>query len=639
MFYQVLARKWRPQKFIDILGQSHITLTLQNAIKKNRVAHAYLFVGPRGIGKTTTARILAKALNCPSPQTMDNEFIEPCCQCDTCKEISSGNCLDVIEIDGASHNKVDDIRELRDHVLYTPTHGRNYKIFIIDEVHMLSTAAWNALLKTLEEPPAHIKFLFATTEAHKVLPTIVSRCQRFDLKRIPVSIIVTHLRKIALSEGVRIEESALELIARAADGGMRDSQSILDQILAFGGSQSLNSTPDLISEADVINVFGLTSPSQVKDLAMAMIKNQAHDIIELIHHLADNGRSLEYLYSDLLMVFRNLIIIKYVHSPQSILEISHSDYRDFNSMSDICPANLLVKLAEGLMTYEGEIRSYLNKRLFIELTLLRVMRDSHSHSLDNVLSTLKNIDCKLVESANESSVVIDKIKPKDVEKTFSNQHNSVTTQNHEIRPPNASSIHDELLSELKTANKDHLSTPIYSTDQREVYQERGNFASVYDNNAIPLSNNMVNDDQLTYETTNHDENNEAIRIWHLLTEEIGKLPGRTTLQFHMREAVPLSYRNGLLKVGMSDDFPSEHGTEMTGFDINQTLKRCLARICPDQDTEINFVKVSENFSLKTKTAIYRTLTANSSVWKKVKNNQFVKDICHLFNGEIVDVRG
>ena len=191
MAYQVLARKWRPQKFEEVVGQEHITKTLKNAIVNNRIGHAYLFVGSRGIGKTTTARIFAKALNC-----LNNHDGEPCCECENCLEIAKGSSMDVIEIDGASHNKAEDIRDLRDNVQYAPSHGK-YKIYIIDEVHMLSTAAWNALLKTLEEPPPHVKFLFATTEPHKVLPTIVSRCQRFDLKRIPIPLIMHRLRQIA----------------------------------------------------------------------------------------------------------------------------------------------------------------------------------------------------------------------------------------------------------------------------------------------------------------------------------------------------------------------------------------------------------------------------------------------------------
>src|SRR3954467_542789 len=220
--YQVFARKYRPQTFDDLVGQTHVTRTLKNAVEQNRLAHAYLFVGPRGIGKTSTARILAKALNCVNGPT-----VSPCGVCDSCREIAGGNSLDVLEIDGASNNGVEQVRELRDNVRYAPSKG-HFKIYIIDEVHMLTSAAFNALLKTLEEPPAHVKFIFATTEPQKVLATIISRCQRVDLKPIPNELIIERLKKISADEKIKISDPALACIARLADGGMRDAQSILD---------------------------------------------------------------------------------------------------------------------------------------------------------------------------------------------------------------------------------------------------------------------------------------------------------------------------------------------------------------------------------------------------------------------------
>ncbi len=260
MAYQVFARKYRPLTFDQVLGQDHVIQTLRNAIDQNRIAQAYLFVGPRGTGKTTTARILAKALNCSNGPSITFDPSESICQ-----EIAEGNSLDVLEIDGASNNGVDQVRELRDNAKFAPSQGR-YKIYYIDEVHMLSTAAFNALLKTLEEPPAHVKFIFATTEPNKILPTILSRCQRFDLRPIPDKVIAAHLLHIAEEESVRLDDAAAHAIAKGADGGMRDAQSMLDQLVAFCGEH--------ITEPHVLDILGFTSQETVGKLSLALLSNK-----------------------------------------------------------------------------------------------------------------------------------------------------------------------------------------------------------------------------------------------------------------------------------------------------------------------------------------------------------------------------
>ncbi len=381
MAYEVLARKWRPQRFSELVGQEHISKTLKNAIATQRVAHAYLFVGSRGIGKTTSARLFAKSLNCT--QLVDGE---PCCQCESCVSISNGNSLDVIEIDGASNNGVDNIRDLRDSAQYTPSSG-NYKIYIIDEVHMLSNAAWNALLKTLEEPPPHVKFIFATTESHKVLPTVVSRCQRFDFKVIPPLLISQKLREIADSEKIFITDAALGTIARAADGGMRDAQSIFDQMIAFCGGSNETET---IQEKDVIDVFGLASTEDLSSLVYYMFTEKVSDLLLTLHNLAGEGRDLERLFTDLLNFLRNLTIVQYCHNAVDILAIDKIELERLERLKEF-PVTMTQEFLQTLMLAEGRLRLALNKRAFLETNLIIAIKEAHSADLNDVIAGFEQL--------------------------------------------------------------------------------------------------------------------------------------------------------------------------------------------------------------------------------------------------------
>src|SRR5512136_2228572 len=288
--YLVLARKWRPQLFEEVIGQRHITQTLQNAILQKRVAHAFLFTGARGVGKTSTARILAKSLNCEKgPQ------INPCNQCTTCHEISSGTSMDVIEIDGASNRGIDEIRELRENVRYTPAKSR-HKIYIIDEVHMLTKEAFNALLKTLEEPPPHIIFIFATTEPHKLPNTILSRCQRYDFKRIPLKEIVGSLKKITEEEKVKISQRGLLSLARESDGSMRDAQSLLDQVISYAGQE--------IRDEDIVDVLGLVSHKILSDTMEAIANQDAGRCLEIVEEVYQYGYDAQHFCRELLHTLR-----------------------------------------------------------------------------------------------------------------------------------------------------------------------------------------------------------------------------------------------------------------------------------------------------------------------------------------------
>ena len=382
MSYQVLARKWRPQTFAEVVGQEHIARTLKNALLSNRIGHAYLFVGSRGIGKTTSARIFAKALNCE--HLVDGE---PCCQCDSCKEIAAGNSLDVIEIDGASHNTVDDMRTIRDQVLYPPVKSK-YKVYIIDEVHMLSASAWNALLKTLEEPPSYVKFLFATTEPHKVLPTIISRCQRFDLRRIPVPLIMARLRQIADAEKLYVEDAALAGIARAADGGMRDAQSIFDQMIAFCGG---NSESETIREQDVINIFGLASGAELREMAIGIIQNDLPRVLDVIAALANAGRDLERVFADFVEYFRNLMLAGTCQDASKFLEVSHEELAELTQLARAASPALIRRILTGLVAQERLFNDCLNKRIALEVVITHIMTDVHSTDLDDILTHLNAI--------------------------------------------------------------------------------------------------------------------------------------------------------------------------------------------------------------------------------------------------------
>jgi DNA polymerase-3 subunit gamma/tau len=377
MSYQVIARKYRPQRFEDVVGQEHVTQTLSQAIQQKRIAHAYLFCGPRGTGKTTIARIFAKCLNCTDGPKVDFDDKDPRCQ-----EITEGRSLDVLEIDGASNNGVEQVRELRETCKYAPASSR-FKIYIIDEVHMLSTAAFNALLKTLEEPPAHVKFMFATTDPEKVLPTILSRCQRFDLRRIPAALISSHLTQIAKQEKVKVEPGALYAIARGAEGAMRDAESTLDQLISFCG--------DKIEESDVLSMFGLASQTQLLELAGAVLKGEVETALRQLNGLANGGKDLGRLLSDLLNHFRNLLIFQVSRGDLSMLEVSEAETAVLATQGKMTTTEGLTRIMEVFADAEMRLRDAASKKILVEVALLKAVEARSAISVDFLLKQLHEL--------------------------------------------------------------------------------------------------------------------------------------------------------------------------------------------------------------------------------------------------------
>ncbi len=379
MSYTVFARKYRPQTFDDVVGQEHITRTLKNAILQNRLAHAYLFVGPRGTGKTSSARILAKALNClssPAPT------VTPCGECDSCREITSGNSLDVLEFDAASNTQVDKVRDIIiDNVKYLPARGR-FKVYLVDEVHMLSPGSFNALLKTLEEPPPHVKFLFATTDVQKLPATILSRCQRFDLKRIGAAQIADHLLYIASKERINLSGEAALAVAVGADGGMRDAESMLDQLVAFCGEK--------VEEADVLSVFGFTSRQKISDLCMALLDQDASGALKLVHEQAEAGRDLSQLLADLISHLRNLLLAQ--ADPAGLeAELGRAVVEALAAQCGGVDRERILDLIDICAAAEQRMKWASNKQMYLEVALLRAIQAVGQVTLGEVLGALTDL--------------------------------------------------------------------------------------------------------------------------------------------------------------------------------------------------------------------------------------------------------
>lgn len=396
--YQVIARKFRPQSFKEVIGQEAIVTTLKNAIRFKRLAQAYLFCGSRGTGKTTLARLFAKALNC---QQLTSE-LEPCNTCSSCREITHSTSLDVLEIDGASHRGIDDIRQINETVGYTSASGY-YKIYIIDEVHMLTKEAFNALLKTLEEPPPRVKFFFATTEPHKVLPTIISRCQRFNLNRIPLEQIIHKLETITQKLGIKAEREALHLIAEQAEGGLRDAESLLDQLMAF---QEGN-----LTVSSVQAVLGLMPRDSYFELDRAGKEGQFAKAFEMAHRVFSEGKNLTYFIEGLIDHFRTILLIKTAGADSSCLSLSEADKQKYREAAQLYSQEQCLNLIEYLLEAHNQMRFSLSERMTLETILLHVIRSHFRLPVEFLVRRLSELE-QAIAQANPASPAMTPPPPK-----------------------------------------------------------------------------------------------------------------------------------------------------------------------------------------------------------------------------------
>lgn len=569
MEYQVLARKWRPKTFNDMIGQEHITKTIQNALIRNKLAHAYLFVGPRGIGKTTIARVLAKAFNCKNAPVK-----EPCDQCISCKSINDGNSIDIIEIDGASNNGVDNVRNLREEALYAPVNSK-YKVYIIDEVHMLSTSAWNALLKILEEPPAHVKFIFATTEAHKIPPTAISRCQRFDLRKIPLNLIIRQLEKISSSEGVKMGKEAIRAIAQSADGGMRDALSLTDQMIAFHSSDD----SEEISENEVLAIFGIISSSQKENLVKAILTNDYSTLIFELNKLAQQGKNLEQLFYDIVDFIRGIEISILLKDPDEILEVGADIVQIYKSLGQYTTLDKVQLILESLSTTGKLLHDAINKHVIIETALMKAMRYSSSTKLNDIIKRL----------------------------------NQIRNSEQYIEP--------ELSRPAKLPISQMKEPPVYEApqlQQKETLEVKSDTPKPED--PIP---------QVAQQRAISPE-----KLWHkVILEMDSDHISKPQLKFWMQEAKPVSFKDNILTICYDEEFNDIHAQRVK--EEKPLLQRCIAQITgiKSAQLEIKTVKglISPTSSPKPKDI--------EEVKDKVQNNKFVQKAVELFDGSIVDFRG
>lgn len=438
MSYIVFARKWRPQTFDEIIGQEHITTTLKNAIRQDRVAHAYLFCGPRGIGKTTTARILAKALNCEKGPTPT-----PCNRCISCKEITGGSSLDIIEIDGASNRGIDEIRNLKENVKFSPHHGR-FKVYIIDEVHMLTQEAFNALLRTLEEPPAHVKFIFATTAPYKVIPTILSRCQRFNFWRLSTQDMLKKIKRIAEQERIGIEDSAVFAIVKAASGSMRDAESLLDQLVTYCKNN--------ITVKDVNELLGAVEKDALYEFSQYIIDKDSACAIKLINRIIDEGVDPNQFILSLIEYFRSAMLIKESKQLSSLLDLSKDEIERISKQTEPLTCEDILYILHSLINTNYTMRRSSSPRISLELLAVKLSQKESIVSLEEIMQRLSSLERGTRGSRTETKL---QTKAKEEDSTLNIP---------EERPP----VKSDQMGEDEGASVSAAETPIQPAESQTV---------------------------------------------------------------------------------------------------------------------------------------------------------------------------
>jgi len=509
--YTALYRQWRPEIFDDVIGQDAIVRILKNQIESNRIGHAYLFCGSRGTGKTSTAKVFAKAVNCLSPVNGN-----PCLSCDACQKLSLENNMDIIEIDAASNNGVDEIRDLRDKVKYPPVVGR-YRVYIIDEVHMLSTGAFNALLKTLEEPPQHIIFILATTEPHRLPATILSRCQRYNFKRIPNKAIVERLKTVAHKSQVQTEEEALSTIARWAEGSMRDALSLMDQCIGFCGNYVTND--------DVVAILGTADQEFIFKVAQNIIEGNSSELFHMVETLIEDGRDVPVFVRDLIQHLRNLLVVKVCKEPASLIDVGQDTMEAYIQQTQGTGRERLIRAIEILCALEADMKWSTQPRVLLEMALVRICRPEQEETLDALMDRMEKLEQQIsegmviqkVSSPADDLTESDVITPSaDIHEAPLGKQPAIDIKDDDVKTKKKTKSHKEEIDDgklwakvLKTVKKERIA--IYGLLVNCTFKTQGDGKAVL---YFPV------DEQFAMETIDREENRSFIE------EILEKLLGR-----------------------------------------------------------------------------------------------------------------